>query len=95
MSRTRNVGQAGLTSIDFNQVCLKLGVATPYCEGKWTELDEDDLRVLYALLTKDVLGSGSAAASSQTLNLLAAFCAAGIQWFGRQKDIVINDKTGT
>ncbi len=92
MSITREVGRRGILTLDFNNVSLKLGVKTPACEGRWMELDEEDLRVLYALLTKDIAGAGSAVESSQPLNALAAFCASAVQRFGRQRTACVDDR---
>lgn len=89
---TREVGKRGLLSVDFTQVALKLGAEGPWVEGRWTGLDEEDMRILYSLLTKDFAGAGSAASGSGGLNILAAFCAAGIQWFGKQKDVCVDDR---
>lgn len=88
----REVGKRGLLQLDFNNIAMKLGAQTEGCQGKWSELDEDDMRILYALLTRPVSSIGSAAENSPTLGMLAAFCAAGIQWYGRQKEVVIDDR---
>ncbi len=89
---TREVGRREILALDFNNVSLKLGVQTPACEGRWMELDETDLRVLYALLTKDVAGAGSAVESSPSLNALAAFCASAVQWYARQRQACVDDR---
>ena len=84
---TREVGPRQLQTLDFNNIALKLGVKTDSCQGRWTELDDQDLRILYALLNMDVLGDGtSPAKSSPALNILSEFCATAIQWAQRMKD---------
>lgn len=90
----REVGKRGLLELDFNNIAIKLGAQTEGCQGKWSELDEDDMRILYALLTRPVASIGSAAENSPTLGILASFCAAGIQWYNRKRDLgpVIDDR---
>lgn len=92
MAGTREVGRKGILALDFNECALKLGAKTESCKGRWTELDEEDLRVLYALLTRDIAGAGSAVESSPALNVLAAFCASAVQWYQRNKEPIINDR---
>lgn len=88
----RDVPKSKLVTLDFNNIAFKIGAESANCQGRWTEFDEQDMRILFALLTKNVMGQGSAAESSESLNILAQFCAAGIQWFQRQKDVVVDDR---
>lgn len=95
MAGIREVGRQGLLTLDFNNASLKLGAKSANCDGRWMELDEDDMRVLYALLTKDIAGAGSAVESSAALNALAAFAASAAQWYRRQAQVCVDDRRPT
>lgn len=47
----------------------------------WTELSEEELRVLYLVLTKPLLPDGSSAASEyETLRMVAEWAKGGAAW---------------
>ena len=82
---TKDVTKAGLLGLNFETSALRIGAKSVHCQGRWTELSQEDMTVLYALLTKRFNGV-SACDESPTLELIAAFCAAGVQWSRAQDD---------
>ena len=88
---TKDVTKAGLLGLNFETSALRIGAKSIHCQGRWTELSQEDMTVLYALLTKKFGATTnspgvSAAEESPTLELIAAFCAAGVQWSRAQDD---------
>lgn len=78
---TNNLGM-----IDFSDSCLKLGAKVAGKPVRWTELDEDDWKILKLLLTKPLLPDGStAAAYSKALGNIAAYAEAVINWYKEQR----------
>ncbi len=75
-----------LGMIDFSDSCLKLGVKTEGKAIRWTELDEDDWKILRLLLVKPLLPNGqTAAVVSKSLHNIAAYAEAVVEWYAENK----------
>lgn len=93
MAERKYVPDEKLVGLDFAQTAIQLGADVPTRNGRWMPLDEQDMRILYHLLTKPLLADGACAAdASRGLRVVTQWLAAGIQWYARQKDITPQPK---
>ncbi len=76
----KGLRKSALIDLDFGQTALQLGARTDTCNGRWMELDAEDMAILHALLTRSINEMPPVVRASQPLRALADWCAAGVQW---------------
>jgi hypothetical protein len=88
MEETGAIHPNNLEMIDLGRSYIRLGATVPATDKhhpEWTQLDEDDWKILHALLTKPIIDNQSAVDSSEPLSLLAQYAEATIKWYESQK----------
>ncbi len=83
---TKDVTKKGLLGLDFGTTAFRIGAESVHCDGRWMQLSQDDMTVLHAVLTRTFgRDQVSATTESPALEMIAAWCAAGVQWMRAQE----------
>lgn len=73
-----------LQSEDFSRICLNIGIDIGK-DAPWVQFDNDDLKILYKLLTMEIDGN-PICSQSEALGVLASFVSCALRWVKSHPD---------